>query len=68
MLCFTDSPYEAMMQEKPNERRRKDRERLPCLPGSGCAGCAYGRSFPCIGVCMKELLDDMRRKAGQGKA
>lgn len=58
MICFTDSPYEKMMTQKPEGRQEAPAP--PALPPDHpCFGCPYGRNTPCLGVCYRELL---RRK------
>ncbi len=63
MAGFTDSPFEALMQEIPRAGRENDeKDRLFFPEGDKCAGCAYGRSSPCIGACMKEILEGAKKR------
>lgn len=52
MTYFTDSPYERMMRETPEEQRGN----APPVPASPpCEDCPYQRQAPCMGVCIKKL-------------
>ncbi len=61
MTDFTDSPYEVLMRQKPYVRRGRSAEKPPGPQWGKCNGCAYGRSHPCIGVCMKKLLKEVKK-------
>ena len=56
MTQFTDSPYERMMQQIPDERRAADLSPPVFPPGHPCHGCPYGRGAPCVGICYRKLL------------
>lgn len=34
---------------------------------SPCCGCPYGRASPCIGFCMRKVLEEMKAKRKGGK-
>lgn len=52
MICFTDSPYEKMMTQKP--AGRQEAPAPPALPPDHpCFGCPYR---PCMGVCYRKLM------------
>lgn len=61
MTGFTDSPYEILMRQKPYVRHGQREENPSAHQWGKCNGCAYGRSHPCIGVCMKKLLGEVRK-------
>lgn len=56
MTRFTDSPYERLMTQKPNERRAAVNPPSAFPPGHPCLGCPYGRNAPCLGVCYQKLM------------
>lgn len=58
MTLFTDSPYEKMMIQKPEDRKRDKSPPASCPPR--CAGCPYRGQSPCIGYCIKELKETKR--------
>lgn len=62
MAGFTDSPYEYMMQQKPEPGRLEGGSPPRYPPGHKCHGCPYGRERPCIGVCMKAIYPGKRKK------
>lgn len=67
MPRFTDSPYERMMTQLPGAGRHTETGPPPASPeqaadGHPCAGCPYGRGTPCIGFCMKELMEPRRKE------
>lgn len=62
MAGFTESPYEYMMQQKPEPAKPPVGGRPQYPPGHRCHGCPYGRERPCIGVCMKVLYPGKRKK------
>ena len=53
MTLFTDSPYEKMMIQKPEDRKR-DKSPPASVPPR-CAGCPYRGQSPCIGYCIRKL-------------
>lgn len=60
MTRFTDSPFERMMTQKPEGRKKTSRP--PSLPKSHpCCGCGnYGR--PCVGFCHRELEKQLKER------
>ena len=56
MTRFTDSPYERLMTQIPNERRAAENPPPAFPPGHPCRGCPYGRNTPCLGVCFRKLI------------
>ena len=68
MTLFTDSPYEKMMIQKPEDGKRdkspqkpEDGKRDKSPPASfppRCAGCPYRGQSPCIGYCIRKLEKD----------
>lgn len=36
-------------------------------PKSVCDGCAYAKNAPCIGYCMRNILDEQKGKRGNKK-
>ena len=65
MTRFTDSPFERMMTQKPEGRKktsRKDTSFPPSLSkGHPCYGCGnYGR--PCVGFCHRELEKQLKER------
>ena len=56
MTYFTDSPYERMMIQKPENGKR---EKSPLASfSSRCEGCPYKGQAPCIGYCIKKIKDN----------
>lgn len=54
-MRFTDSPYELMMSQKPDERREPEPPaQFP--KGHPCYGCSFGRGSPCMGICYRKLM------------
>ena len=53
MTLFTDSPYEKMMIQKPEDRKRD--KSPPASFSPRCAGCPYRGQSPCIGYCIRKL-------------
>lgn len=53
MTLFTDSPYEKMMMQKPEDGKRDKSPPASCPPR--CAGCPYRGQSPCIGYCIRKL-------------
>lgn len=62
MGYFTESPYEGLMRQKP-EAGRTALSPEPPLEGR-CRDCPYGSARPCIGICLRELI---QAGAGNGK-
>lgn len=62
MAQFTDSPYEYQMKQTPKGTRMPG----SCLPryppGHKCFHCPYGRDKPCIGLCLKDIAPEMKKK------
>lgn len=56
MTLFTDSPYEKMMIQKPEDGKRDKSPPASFLPR--CAGCPYQGQSPCIGYCIRKLLKE----------
>lgn len=56
MTLFTDSPYEKMMIQKPEDRKR-DKSPPASFPPR-CAGCPNQGQSPCIGYCIRKLEKD----------
>ena len=56
MTRFTDSLYERLMTQIPNERRGGGFEPPAVPPGPPGPGCPYGRNTPCLGVCFRKLI------------
>ena len=54
-MRFTDSPYEKIMTQTPEERGAADFPPPPFPPGHPCHGCAYGRDRPCLGICYRKI-------------
>lgn len=47
-------------KDRPGKDRRGSRQDDA---GEGnCSGCPYGRHYPCIGYCMKNLMEEMKLK------
>ena len=53
MTLFTDSLYEKMMIQKPEDGKR-DKSPPASFPPR-CAGCPYRGQSPCIGYCIRKL-------------
>lgn len=53
MTLFTNSPYEKMMIQKPEDRKRD--KSPPASFSPRCAGCPYMGQSPCIGYCIKQV-------------
>lgn len=60
-MRFTDSPYELMMSQKPDESKEPEQP-APLPEGHPCAGCLYGRGSPCLGICYRKLLKRSDKK------
>ena len=59
MRRFTDSPFEALMQEPP----KTEAPAAPLLPPEHpCYGCGNYSSTPCVGLCTRELLKHLNEK------
>ena len=56
MTLFTDSPYEKMMIQKPEDRKRD--KSPPASFSPRCAGCPYRGQSPCIGYCIRKIEKD----------
>ena len=56
MTLFTDSPYEKMMIQKPEDRTRD--KSPPASFSPRCAGCPYRGQPPCIGYCIRKIEKD----------
>lgn len=63
MTLFTDSPYEKMMTQAPDEGREVACPPPAFPPGHPCLGCSYGREAPCLGVCYRKLLKGSGKNA-----
>lgn len=59
MTYFTDSPFERMMVQRP--RSNPGSSSAP-KPPSPCAGCGCAGSRPCVGTCMRELMEKKEAK------
>ena len=59
MTLFTDSPYEKMMIQKPEDRKRD--KSPPASFSRRCAGCPYKGQSPCIGYCIKQISSDLSK-------
>lgn len=64
MTCFTDSPFEKMMTQRPNGRRDNA---PPVLTSPVCASCPYRGQAPCVGYCLKQLREKNLRKLSNRK-
>ena len=58
MTLFTDSPYEKMMIQKPEDGKR-DKSPPASFPPR-CTGCPYKGQALCVGYCIKELKETKR--------
>lgn len=60
MTYFTDSPFERMMTQRPRQSPGPSANKRP--PGSypECRRCPYGAAKPCVGVCVKQLLEEQK--------
>ena len=56
MTLFTDSPYEKMMIQKPEDGKRD--KSPPASFSPRCAGCPYKGQSPCIGYCIRKIEKD----------
>ena len=68
-MRFTDSQYELMMSQKPDERREPEPPaQFP--KGHPCYGCSFGRGSPCMGICYRKLMkrSDKDSVSDRGKA
>ena len=68
-MRFTDSPYEWMMTQVPDERREPEPPaQFP--KGHPCYGCSFGRGSPCMGICYQKLMkrSDKDSTRDRGKA
>ena len=68
-MRFTDSPYELMMSQKPDERREPEPPaQFP--KGHPCYGCSFLRGSPCMGICYRKLMrrSDKDSVSDRGKA
>ena len=53
MRCFTDSPYEKMMMQRPRQRRERPSPAAP--KGDGCIACEWYKKN-CSGPCYRDLI------------
>lgn len=56
MTYFTDSPYERMMIQKP-ENGKRDKSSPASFPRR-CEGCPYKGQVPCVGYCIRKIRDN----------
>ena len=56
MTLFTDSPYEKMMIQKPEDGKRD--KSPPASFSPRCEGCPYRGQSPCIGYCIRKIEKD----------
>lgn len=64
MRCFTDSPYEKMMMQKPKQRREETPPAaLP--PGHPCHGCDRYKGGRCAGPCYRDLIITPKKKEAE---
>lgn len=62
MAQFTDSPYEYQMKQTPKGTRMPGSSLPRYPPGHKCFHCPYGRDKPCIGLCLKDIAPEMKKK------
>ncbi|MCM1221260.1 MAG: hypothetical protein NC548_42955 [Lachnospiraceae bacterium] len=62
MAGFTESPYEYLMQQKPEPGKPVGETAYQYPLGHKCHGCPYGRGKPCIGVCLKGIFSRRRKR------
>ena len=55
MTYFTDSPYERMMIQKPENGKRE--KSPPASFPRRCEGCPYKGQAPCIGYCIRKIKE-----------
>lgn len=56
MTYFTDSPYERMMIQKPENGKRDKSPPVSFL--RRCEGCPYKGQAPCVGYCIRKIEKD----------
>lgn len=56
MRYFTDSPYERLMQKKPEPPGRSADTRGSADRATPCKTCPYRNRNPCIAYCLRELM------------
>lgn len=56
MTYFTDSPYERMMIQKP-ENGKREKSPSASFPRR-CEACPYKGQAPCIGYCIRKIKDN----------
>lgn len=54
MTLFTDNPFEKMMIQRPGGRRDNA---PPASVPLCCKGCPYNHAPPCLGYCIKKLIE-----------
>lgn len=54
MTYFTDSPFEKMMTQRPNGRRKIA---SPVSYPPACERCPYKEQSPCVGYCIKQIKE-----------
>lgn len=62
MTYFTDSPFERMMVQRPRHSPGPSPDKKP--PGK-CRGCGYNTGKPCVGVCLKKMMEKREGKQNE---
>ena len=62
MTYFTDSPFERMMVPRPRHSPGPSPDKKP--PGK-CRGCGYNTGKPCVGVCLKKMMEKQEGKQNE---
>lgn len=56
MTLFTDSPYEKIMIQKPEDGKRDKSPPASFPPRCAGCGCSYKGQSPCIKDCIREYM------------
>ena len=56
-MWFTESHLEKIMVKRPGGQRGIP----PPVPPVACRGCSYWKGQPCVGVCLKEIMEEKRK-------
>ena len=62
MTYFTDSPFERMMVQRPRSSPGPSPVSRP--PGK-CRGCGYQTGKPCVGVCLRKIMEEKEAKRNE---
>ncbi len=61
--CSQEECYYLLPEEKQQSEATPGNPSLQKPGGAGdCQGCPYGRNSPCIGYCIKKIIQEMREK------